>query len=281
MKNIKYESRFKFPEDKSIPYRVYFFDILGGHLEAIYYQQLEYWSQKGKRKDGFIYKTKNEFEEETRLTRYQQDRIRMRLIKMGLLETKLLKANGKPTLHYRLKNTERVQKWLDDCIIPISKKLTIPLVRNLPLYNRDYNREYIIHNGVATSKEVTPTTIDIVKTLIKEEEKPLTFTNFVKKIHSEGKFGVSDETQDIIRYYIKKRLLLKLTNQPALKESQWSTVVFAIEGFEVDEVHELEPFQWYEIIDSFLSDESVISDFNILHLVEEGVITTHFYKKCY
>lgn len=74
---------------------------LGGIPEAIYYQQLYYWRDKGNRPDGFIYKTKEEIEEETTLSREQQDRIKKKLIDLGWLEVKRIKANGAPTLHYK------------------------------------------------------------------------------------------------------------------------------------------------------------------------------------
>lgn len=76
----------------------------GSIARAIYLQNLIYWSDKGHRKDGFIYKTKESIEKETTLTRYQQDSCRKYFEKKGILETKLLKANGAPTLHYRVKN---------------------------------------------------------------------------------------------------------------------------------------------------------------------------------
>lgn len=75
--------------------------ILGGIPEAIYYQQLYYWKDKGSRLDGFIYKTKEEIEEETTLSREQQDRIKKKLVDLGWLEVKRIKANGAPTLHYK------------------------------------------------------------------------------------------------------------------------------------------------------------------------------------
>ena len=81
---------------------------LGGIEEAIYWQQLYYWSDKGK--DSWIYKTKEEIEKETALTRYQQDRVRKKLEKIGAITTLLKKANGSPTLHF---------------------KVDIPIVRNL------------------------------------------------------------------------------------------------------------------------------------------------------
>ena len=76
----------------------------GSIARAIYLQNLIYWSDKGHRKDGFIYKTKESIEKETTLTRYQQDSCRKYFEKKGILETKLLKANGAPTLHYRVNN---------------------------------------------------------------------------------------------------------------------------------------------------------------------------------
>jgi hypothetical protein len=70
---------------------------------AIYLQNLIYWSDKGKRKDGYIYKKKEDIEKETMLTIYQQNQCRKYFEKKGILETKLIKANGAPTLHYKLK----------------------------------------------------------------------------------------------------------------------------------------------------------------------------------
>lgn len=75
---------------------------LGGIEEALYFQQLYYWSDKGINKDGWIWKTKKEIEEETTLTRCQQDRVRKKLEKMEVIETKIMKAKGSPTLHFRV-----------------------------------------------------------------------------------------------------------------------------------------------------------------------------------
>ena len=75
---------------------------LGGIEEALFYQQLHYWSDKGNREDGFIYKTIKEIEEETTLTRRQQDRVRLKLIKEGWLDVKKIHSpKGVPTLHYK------------------------------------------------------------------------------------------------------------------------------------------------------------------------------------
>ena len=69
---------------------------------AIYWQQLYFWRDKGKRSDGFIFKTKETIEKETTLSPYQQDKVRKELEKAGYLKTKLIRADGAPTLHYRI-----------------------------------------------------------------------------------------------------------------------------------------------------------------------------------
>lgn len=68
---------------------------------AIFYQQMYFWSDKGGRVDGFVYKSAKEIEDETCLTEKQQRLARKKLVDMGWLETKKLKANGAPTHHYK------------------------------------------------------------------------------------------------------------------------------------------------------------------------------------
>ena len=83
--------------------------ILGGFREAIFLQQLFFWKDKGDDPDGWIYKTKNELEEETAIPRSTQDRVRNKLVKMGLIEVKnkCRKRSSTPVLHYRI-DTEGV-----------------------------------------------------------------------------------------------------------------------------------------------------------------------------
>lgn len=103
--------------------------LFGGVNEALLWQQIYYWSDKGGREDGWIYKTKEELEIETTLTRKQQDLARKKLETLGVLETKLMKANGAPTLHYRI-DAGLVLKLLSDSPqrdYSISTKGTNPL----------------------------------------------------------------------------------------------------------------------------------------------------------
>jgi len=108
--------------------------LFGGINEAIYWQQLHYWGDKGGREDGFIYKTKEDIERETTLTRYQQDPVRKKLEKLGVLEVKNIKAGSAPTLHYRV-NVAQVMALLEkqekeNLKNPISAKSTNGKVHN-------------------------------------------------------------------------------------------------------------------------------------------------------
>lgn len=110
---------------------------LGGINEALFWQQCYYWSDKTKRTDGFFYKTQEEFTKEISLSDYQQKRIRTKLVELGVLHEKRIKANGAPTIHYMV-DVEAMQKILDVQFRKIrnssSEKLGIPITENT---NRD------------------------------------------------------------------------------------------------------------------------------------------------
>ena len=91
------------PLEKPIAFYPILAKLFGSVNAALYFQQLYYWGDKGSREDGFIYKTKNKIEEETSLSRYQQDIVRRKLVSLNVLETKVIKANGNPILHYKIK----------------------------------------------------------------------------------------------------------------------------------------------------------------------------------
>lgn len=76
--------------------------VFGGINAALLIQQMHFWGDKGSREDGYIYKTKKCIQEETTLTARQQDIARRLLEKSGVLNTKILKVNGSPTVHYKV-----------------------------------------------------------------------------------------------------------------------------------------------------------------------------------
>lgn len=79
-----------------------YLELTNDYPTAALLNQMIFWSDKTKRRDGFFYKTYKEWEEETFLSEYQVRRASKKLKELGFLETKLKKANGSPTLHYKL-----------------------------------------------------------------------------------------------------------------------------------------------------------------------------------
>lgn len=73
---------------------------LGGVTGALMLSQLVYWTGKERSGDGWIFKTQAELEEETGLTRAEQETARRRLVKIGVLKEKL---EGLPArLHFKI-----------------------------------------------------------------------------------------------------------------------------------------------------------------------------------
>ena len=85
--------------------RVYL-EMLGDFNTAAFLNQLIFWSDKTKRRDGFFYKTYAEWEDELFLSEYQVRRSSKNLRDLGLIETKVKRANGSPTVHYKVNMDE-------------------------------------------------------------------------------------------------------------------------------------------------------------------------------
>ena len=83
-----------------IAYYVTFAKIAGSVAAGVMLSQLVYWTGKGNNPDGWIWKTAAEMEEETGLTRREQETARRRLRERGFVEERL--AGVPATLHYRV-----------------------------------------------------------------------------------------------------------------------------------------------------------------------------------
>jgi len=158
------------PVDKVIAFHPMLAKMLGSIEMAIYLQQMIYWSDKGIREDGWIYKTKEDFGEETTLSRFQQDKCRKKLEEMGLLETNLMKANGAPVVHYRL-HLETLQEQIlsfstnplvrnslidkQETYQSISKKLTNPLLHRIQAENTAEYKQNSSEFAKTTNPNVT------------------------------------------------------------------------------------------------------------------------------
>ena len=98
-------------QDRMITVPRIYIELVGEYPAAALLNQIVFWSDKSKRKDGFFYKTYKEWEEELALSEYQVRRCVKQLEEKGVVETKLKKANGSPTLHYKLDH-KALEHWL-------------------------------------------------------------------------------------------------------------------------------------------------------------------------
>jgi hypothetical protein len=122
---------------RPIAFHRVFAEITGSATSGLFLSQLFYWHDKGEDPEGWIYKTQTEWQAETYLNRYEQERARATLREMGLLEEK---RQGLPAkMYYRL-NIEALvtrlnapyQFQLDDNgdpVRPKRKNSTPPQVR--------------------------------------------------------------------------------------------------------------------------------------------------------
>lgn len=89
---------------------------LTGRLDAaLFLSQIMYWEDKGGREDGYFYKSKKQWEQETLIPDSTLRKLERIFISEGWIETKLIKAHGKPTVHYRVNHSVLVSAIYDKC----------------------------------------------------------------------------------------------------------------------------------------------------------------------
>ena len=111
-----------FTEHQAILATPYLFVKMFGFKTAHFLSQLLYWSDKGARDDGFFWKTDAEWTEETGITTYGIRQARKKLEGMGIIETKVMRAMGSPTVHYRLNEEALTEAVLQQMEIAKTQK---------------------------------------------------------------------------------------------------------------------------------------------------------------
>ncbi|MGE8037943.1 hypothetical protein [Lysinibacillus sp. NPDC093692] len=76
--------------------------FMGSLDGGVFLSQLIYWSDHAKRSDGFFYKTAKEWHEEIYISNHQINKHTKKLRELDILDTKKIKANGSPTIHYKV-----------------------------------------------------------------------------------------------------------------------------------------------------------------------------------
>lgn len=96
--------------DRPIAYHRAFIALGCGLSGAVMLSQALYWSKRTTDGDGWFYKTQVEWEEETGMTRYEQEGARKKLRGLGILEE--MKRGVPCKVHYRV-NADRLLELLD------------------------------------------------------------------------------------------------------------------------------------------------------------------------
>lgn len=76
--------------------------IAGDITAGVFLSQLVWYSDKGTRKDGWFWKSNKEWKEEIELSYAQVKRCARDLEARGFIETKIMRAKGAPTTHYKV-----------------------------------------------------------------------------------------------------------------------------------------------------------------------------------
>jgi hypothetical protein len=87
--------------------------IAGGYTAAVFLARLIYWHSRGLLADNWVAKTKREWLNELDIESKSIERYTERFESMGILETKLKKWSGAPTVHYRL-NVEKLDALYEE-----------------------------------------------------------------------------------------------------------------------------------------------------------------------
>lgn len=99
-------------QNNVITINVIFVDFLGDLESALMLSQILYWSDRTKSKDGYFYKSDNDWSEEIKLSKYSIRKARNKLENLKIIETKVKKAEGNPTVHYRLNKNHFAETFI-------------------------------------------------------------------------------------------------------------------------------------------------------------------------
>lgn len=101
---------------RPIAFQPIFKTITGNTNAALFLSQAWYWKDKANitinNKPGWFYKSAQEWEEETQLTRREQENARRICREKGFIEEKLKRANKHATCHFRV-NTNRIYEEIE------------------------------------------------------------------------------------------------------------------------------------------------------------------------
>lgn len=113
---------------RPVAYHKAFAKIAGKACAAVMLAQAWYWMPRSTKLEGWFYKSRKEWTEETGLTRTEQETARRRLVKLGILQEEL---RGMPaTMHFRIDKTRVISLLAEN--LPTERRKTCKQVGGKP-----------------------------------------------------------------------------------------------------------------------------------------------------
>lgn len=178
-----------------------FVQFMGSLEGGVFLQQLIFWSDKTQNLDGFFYKTYGEWNEEVCLSEYSVRKQTKILKDKKLLETKLKKANGSPTVHYKLDITgflKILESFLKNLRMETENFQNESLNISVSSYTEEYYRR-IPHK--TTTEEALSSSSEIFK-FYESEFGPLT-----PFLAEEIGYMINDTNEELVLAALKKSVL--------------------------------------------------------------------------
>jgi hypothetical protein len=128
-----------------------FFELTHDLVLAAMIAQLVYWCDRATRSDGFVFKSARDWYDEVGATRYAVQKFK----KLPFVFTKIVRANGSPTTHYRIDMDKLAQALLgNDPFFDPDPKDREPEMGRSDVRNEPVD-ELNSHNGVSESRGST------------------------------------------------------------------------------------------------------------------------------
>lgn len=225
-----------------------FIDYTGDLPSALLLSQLLYWSERSTKKDGYVWKTYKDWEEELSLNSYQVKKAANKLKDKGFLKTAVRKAYGNPTVHYFLIKDEFLKSFMEF----LNK-------RKLKIQNMETTKSEQTNNMDSLQKLNTDIT----------NEKAASC------------FAVSGDSliNKIVAFYFQAYQAKYGQPHPNLKKPQMERVCSQLMAFAEESGCDLDNF--CTIIHAhFNRKNGLVTDGNINHFATEGILKNLFYKHC-
>jgi hypothetical protein len=182
----------------------------GDFPSAAFLSQLIYWCDKGNSPDGYIFKTHKEWKQETLLSDYYITKSAEKFQKMGILDMKKKKANGSPTIYYKLDH-----KFFLDMFNEFLKNES-ENIKNENIKTCDSLTE---HTSEPSPK---PTKRNMVLQT-ESVQNALSFEEYCMKYNFDD-----SEKMEAIKYFLTAYRTHRGSEHPRLKADQWHRVIDTI-----------------------------------------------------